>query len=144
MQQNAVEKFWTEIFPRWGEWVLEYRAARVISSITAACVDASVRVALVPDTTSQLHVPAGKGPHFLAEAQTQILGVLPDTLAGGGGSLRGDLLVQHASARGGQCVREGSRRWSVECRRCCKWRRDVKKRTRVQVRARCLTNPLHV
>jgi len=28
-----------------------------------------------------LHVPAGKGPHFLAEAQTQILGVLPDTLA---------------------------------------------------------------
>jgi hypothetical protein len=80
MQQNAVEKFWTEIFPRWGEWVLEYRAARAISRITPACVDTSVRVALVPDTTSQLHVP-GRGPYFLAEAQTQIRGVLPDTLA---------------------------------------------------------------
>jgi len=61
--------------------VLEYRAARAISRITPACVDTSVRVALVPDTTSQLHVPAGRGPYFLAEAQTQIRGVLPDTLA---------------------------------------------------------------
>jgi hypothetical protein len=31
---------------------------------------------------------------------------------------------------------EGRRRWSVECRRCCKWRWDVRKLTRVQVRAR--------
>ena len=96
-----------------------------------------------PDTTSELHVPAGKGPYFLAGAQALMLGLLQDTLA------EVEAFVQtfwssmrpHAEPR---ACGEGRRRWSVECRRCCKWRRDVRKRTRVQVRARCLTNPLHV
>ena len=34
-----------------------------------------------PDTTSELHVPAGNGPYFLAGAQALMLGLLQDTLA---------------------------------------------------------------
>jgi hypothetical protein len=82
MQMDAVERFWTEIFPPWREWVLEYSAAGVISSITLASFDARRKMSLVPDTTSEVHATAGNGPYFLAGAQTQILGHLPATLAG--------------------------------------------------------------
>jgi hypothetical protein len=78
-QLEAVQTFWTHLFPPWLTWVLEYREALFCSELAFAATTKVMR--LVPDATSIRYGLGGEGPYFSGSDQDQFLGRLPDTLA---------------------------------------------------------------